>query len=303
MPSSPVTRLLLLALFIGCGWSAALESVPPSHVVQPGDTVFSLARTWGLTVPQLLELSHLNDTALKVGQVLMLTPPTSTPHTVQAGETLYSLARSVGMTPDELQVLNGLPGPALQVGQRLWLPTRAVPNQTVPNTPPAAVSTAPVVQPAGADLSVDQVTLPPRLPDGSLAVPADVPDADWLNRAMSLIGVPYRYGGSSPGGTDCSGLVLQIFAPMGLNLPRQSTMQAQVGLPVEQADLQAGDLVFFDTEGRGAVTHDGVYLGEGAFIHANSYNGRVAINRLSEPYYANRYLSARRVLGQILGAG
>jgi len=294
----------LLALFIGCGWSAALESVPPSYVVQPGDTVFSLARTWALTVPQLLELSHLNDTALKVGQVLMLTPPTSTLHMVQAGETLYSLARSVSMTPDELRVLNGLPGPALQVGQRLWLPTRAISNQTVPNTLPAAVSTAPVIQPAGADLSVDQATLPPKLPgDYSSGLPADVPDADWLGRAMLLIGVPYRYGESSPGGTDCSGLVLQIFAPMGLNLPRQSTMQAQVGLPVKQADLQAGDLVFFDTEGRGAVTHDGVYLGEGAFIHANSYNGRVAINRLSEPYYAKRYLSARRVLGQLLGAG
>lgn len=331
MPSRHAVCSLLLACLVTCGWSVAAAAVPSTYVVQPGDTVFSLARTWGLSVAQVVDLNHLSDTNLRVGQQLILSVPVSSSHVVEAGETLYSLARSVGSTAAQLQAINNLTGTALRVGQLLQLPTppqpmpapspaqavnrpaaevpliSAVPSaQTVPGVAAQPDLTAEHVMPLK---SLDPPAVPapqrPALPVGADVTPVGlggIPNTDWLNRAMALIDVPYRYGGSSPAGTDCSGLVLQIFSPMGLKLPRQSMLQAQVGLAVEQADLQAGDLVFFDTEGRGTVTHDGVYLGDDAFIHANSYNGRVAINRLSEKYYAQRYLTARRVLSQPLGS-
>ena len=109
--------------------------------------------------------------------------------------------------------------------------------------------------------------------------------------------MPYVHGGQSRTGTDCSGLVFQVFAGTGLKLPRQSAQQAQTGAVVSLPDLQAGDLLFFDTEGRGTVTHVGIYLGDGEFINANSHSGQVAVNQLSEKYFAQRYLWARRVLG------
>ena len=126
---------------------------------------------------------------------------------------------------------------------------------------------------------------------------------DWLVNAQSLLGVPYVYGGKSRSGTDCSGLVVQVFAPLGLSLPRVSADQAQIGMPVDRSALQGGDLVFFDTEGRGRVTHVGIVVDGQTFISANSFAGRVAMDDLGSSYWASRYLGARRVLGVMaLGA-
>ena len=248
-------------------------------------------------------------------------------HTVLPGQTLYAVARLYGLRPDALMSLNRLLSGELHAGQVLLLPAGVLAQ--VPVALPRGTSSASAV-PGGALLSPG-VPLP--LPPGTNAPRSDVPqpptlsalplpasplpalplaaegslagaasEGNWRGLAMSLLGVPYVYGGQSRGGTDCSGLVLQVFGPLGLNLPRQSSQQAQTGTPVAQADLQAGDLVFFDTEGRGTVTHVGIYLGEGAFINANSYGGQVAVNRLSDRYFAQRYLWARRVLGVLAQA-
>ncbi len=128
------------------------------------------------------------------------------------------------------------------------------------------------------------------------ALPGEV-GSDWLNTAQSLLGVPYAYGGRSRSGTDCSGFVFQVFSPLGMSLPRTSAEQAQVGVPIDRGALQSGDLVFFDTEGRGKVTHVGIVVGGTTFINANSYAGKVAMDDLSSNYWASRYLGARRVLG------
>ena len=118
---------------------------------------------------------------------------------------------------------------------------------------------------------------------------------------MALLGVPYVYGGTSRSGLDCSGFVLQVFTPLGVELPRTSAAQARVGQPVEVADLQAGDLVFFDTVGRGDVTHVGIYLGENQFVNANSYRKQVAVDRLQgDPYWGPKLLGARRVLPPVM---
>ncbi|UKS25645.1 C40 family peptidase [Paenibacillus sp. HWE-109] len=109
-----------------------------------------------------------------------------------------------------------------------------------------------------------------------------------------LLGVPYRDAGTTTKGFDCSGFTAYVFDQFGIDLPHSSSSQNTEGYWVDKSDLRKGDLVFFNTGGKG-VSHVGIYLGNGEFIHSASNEGIVK-NKLSESYYAKRYVSARRVL-------
>ena len=128
--------------------------------------------------------------------------------------------------------------------------------------------------------------------------PADPADANAvLMRAISLVGTPYRYGGDTPaGGFDCSGLVNYVYRDMlDLRLPRTSRALAEYQGPrIETDRLAPADLVFFGT--RDAVSHVGIYVGEGRFVHAPSTGGTVRLDRLDGPYWRTHYTGARRVL-------
>lgn len=118
-----------------------------------------------------------------------------------------------------------------------------------------------------------------------------------LMRALSLVGTPYRYGGNTPqGGFDCSGLVNYVYKDMlELKLPRTSRELAQVQGPrIAPERLAAADLVFFGSGG--GVSHVGIYVGEGRFVHAPSTGGTVRLDHLDGPYWRDHYSGARRVL-------
>ena len=121
--------------------------------------------------------------------------------------------------------------------------------------------------------------------------------SDIVVQALSLLGTPYRFGGSSPDvGFDCSGLVRHVFASvLERDLPRRSEEISGAGHPVTRAELQPGDLVFFDTLRR-AFSHVAIYIGEGRFVHAPARNGRVRIEKLDDRYWATRFNGARRVM-------
>lgn len=115
-----------------------------------------------------------------------------------------------------------------------------------------------------------------------------------LDAARSYIGTPYRFGGEDRSGMDCSGLVWRCHRDADArDLPRTSRAMYGIGLPVTQAELQPGDLVFFATSG-GKVNHVGLYEGGGSFIHASSSRG-VVRSSLSEGYWRRSYVGARRV--------
>jgi peptidoglycan endopeptidase LytE len=110
----------------------------------------------------------------------------------------------------------------------------------------------------------------------------------------SLVGVPYRYGGTSPKGFDCSGFTSYIMNQFGIKLPRVSADQFSVGTKVERKDLQVGDLVFFDTMKQGKISHVGIYIGNNKMVH--SATRQVEVNDLNYYFSNYKYYGAKRVI-------
>lgn len=118
---------------------------------------------------------------------------------------------------------------------------------------------------------------------------------DLIREALRNRGARYVWGGASRGGFDCSGFMCYLFARQrGLKLPHSASAQARMGTPVDSDSLLAGDLVFFSTY-RAGISHVGMYLGDGKFIHAANSRRDVRIDPLTQGYYANRLKAARRI--------
>ena len=176
----------------------------------------------------------------------------------------------------------------------------------------AAVPTAPAVA-AAAPIISDAMPMPERalifagdvnrmIGARPVAIPtAELPSGNriqiMLKHALALLGTPYRWGGTSTQGFDCSGLVGYVFQnTLGIELPRISRDMAKSGeLVSERSKLTAGDLVFFGRKGR--VNHVGIYVGEGQFVHAPRTGKDVMVSRMDSGYWSNKYLEGRRVAG------
>ena len=128
--------------------------------------------------------------------------------------------------------------------------------------------------------------------------PTDSRVRTLLNSALTLLGTPYRWGGTSPeSGFDCSGLVSYVFRQaMGIEMPRVSRDQARQGeLVADKTELEEGDLVVFGKRGR--VDHIGIYVGEGRFVHAPSTGKDVMVSSLETGYWSGKYIEGRRIAG------
>jgi cell wall-associated NlpC family hydrolase len=121
-----------------------------------------------------------------------------------------------------------------------------------------------------------------------------------LERGFTLVGTPYRYGGSSTRtGFDCSGFVGFVFhKEAGIELPRSTREMIQLDAPkVERSELEPGDVVFFNNRGRGRVSHAGIYIGDDRFIHSSSSrSGGVRVDSLDDSYWRASFMQAKRVL-------
>ncbi len=279
----------------------------PTYTVRPGDTLSSIAQRYGTTVRALIDVNQLSSDILQIGQLLRI--PSMT---LSRGPAHSALPQSMpGIAWRPVEPTGERVPPQFVVGMEVNAPR---PIRVRPG--PKTYLTTLALLSAGTPLRI--VDLVPgwyqvQLPDEEVGWvreedfrPADqaasaVPQGllrgtEIVHEAMGYVGIPYVWGGQSPGGVDCSGFVYIVFAPHLPSLGRMNSFAYfQVGIPVDRADLQPGDLVFFTTYAPGA-SHVGIYLGEGKFIQASSASRRVTITSLDDPYYAARYLGARRLL-------
>src|SRR3569832_1112375 len=122
------------------------------------------------------------------------------------------------------------------------------------------------------------------------------PQEKIVRAARNLIGVPYRFGGMTPSGFDCSGYVAYVYKlSIGRNLPRRTAEQIKFGKAISPAKVGPGDLLYFWIEEE-KILHVGIYIGGDRFIHAPSSRGEVSIQRLHDRYWSERYRGARRVI-------
>jgi cell wall-associated NlpC family hydrolase len=161
--------------------------------------------------------------------------------------------------------------------------TTAAATTPAVTTPPLPAVTTPALPPIPT-VSPAPSTMP--VPAGPL--PVGYPQAASI--ALGYLGVPYVWGGESPSGFDCSGLVAYVYAQLGVALPHYAAAQYTYGVAVPESQLQPGDLVFFAN-----LNHVGIYIGNGQFVNAPHTGAFVEIDSLTAPWFASHYVGARRL--------
>ena len=255
-------------------------------------------------------------------------------HVVRKGDTLGKIARAHHVSVATIQAANGLEGTHLSVGTKLVLPggkahskrrkarsgkgRKATVRESAPSEEPPPGAQLSLVDPQGSTLSTEAWKLPTEAEltemaraskaadtaSPAVAAAKDPPEAgkagesikDRLLRvARRMLEVPYRFGGTTLWGLDCSGFVQKTFAFLNLDLPRSAREQFREGAKVAKEDLSPGDLVFFRTYAK-YPSHVGIYLGDNRFVHASSREKKVTVDSLDTPYYVKRYVGAKRML-------
>jgi len=248
-----------------------------TYTVRQGDSAWKIAKRLGVSTATFLAANHLTErSVLHPGQSLVVpergqaqagsapAPGKPTTYTVKRGDTLGAIARRHGLSVAALARENGITNPhRIRAGRTLRMPSASAARGR-----PAPPNTAGAENASGSAL---------------------------VDTALGYRGVPYRWAGMTTRGMDCSGLVARVLLSHGIRAPHSSRELYKLGTAVSRDQLQAGDLVFFNTRGRG-ISHVGIYMGDGKFVHASSSGGKVKTDRLDTGYYQRRYVGARRVM-------
>ena len=234
-------------------------------------------------------------------------------HFVRDGESLWTIARKYGTSVQALAAANGLrPESVLRVGRELTIPgegsaesadegprTRLYIVKSGDSLWEIARRHGTTVRSLAAANGLDadrvlRVGMTLQVPDVLANLADDAEGNRFVRAALEYRGVRYRWGGMSTRGMDCSGLVALVLRDYGINAPHNSKALYKLGEAVSREELEPGDLVFFHTT-RPGISHVGMYIGEGKFVHASSSKGRVRVDRLDTGYYSKRLVGARRV--------
>jgi cell wall-associated NlpC family hydrolase len=238
----------------------------------PGVLAGEVPAAWGATAPQALQAAAILARSTALASV-------------------RRTKRSFDLTSDD-PTYNGVDGerPATTQAAAATAGTVvAVGGRPMPGAFPADPGTAPITFLPEPGTPLPVAAAPARPIAGAPAGQG----AAAVRLTLGQVGVPYRWGGSAPGGFDCSGLVYWAYRQLGITLPRVAEDQAQVGVPVAPGDLQPGDVVFF-ADSSGYVHHEGLYIGGGRMVHAPQSGESVRIERIDVGSYARQYAGARR---------
>ena len=268
------------------------------HTVSRGETLSSIASRYSTELDSLLQLNGLRKRSrLSIGQKIVVRKSGPRSHTVVRGETLARIATRYGVDADEIVRLNNLDGSKVAAGQRLVIEP-CDPYAVAGSAPPPLHGPDPASLESGGMSTADGEPATRPASSGNrddVPAPSAVMSQRVTNLARTMLNVPYRFGGSSLRGIDCSAYVQRVFELMDVQIPRTAREQYAVGARINRDDIQVGDLVFFRTYAS-YPSHVGIYLGENLFIHASSMVHRVAIDRMDLPYYRKRFIGARRLV-------
>ncbi|MCX8033977.1 MAG: LysM peptidoglycan-binding domain-containing protein [Thermodesulfovibrio sp.] len=278
-----------------------------TYTVKNGDNLWKIARKFNVSVEDIKKVNDLRDNNLKIGMKLdipnkkqktsknknLTNNQKSIPkyHTVKKGENLFRIAYKYNVSIEELKRLNNLDDDKLRIGQRLIVKqsVNSFENLSIrPDERIPVISTAKIENETKLT-EIEELKASDEL--SKLSITERI-----LLFAKKMLHLPYRFGGNSFNGLDCSFFVKKVYSMVGINLPRSAREQFTIGIPISKDELQPGDLVFFRTYAR-FPSHVGIYLGDNLFIHASTRSKKVTIDSLEAPYYIQRYIGAKRILG------
>lgn len=253
------------------------------HTVRKGDTLASIAKKYSLSADELKDLNNLKSRKLKKGRKLLVKRIGPKTYIVKKDDNLWKIARKFDMDADDLMEMNEMDAPELTVGQKLYLEEKVDPAT-------AETYTEVISKKASIEEEIKKVS------ESEEFAEKDNPNK-LITFAKKLINIPYRFGGNSILGIDCSAYVKKVYGLLGVELPRTAREQFKTGEAVDREELSIGDLVFFRTYAS-FPSHVGIYLGNNLFIHASSKGKKVTIDSLNTPYYLKRFIGGKRLLSE-----
>lgn len=292
------------------------------YKVKRGDSLARIAKKCGVSTQRIKEANGLQGNVLKPGKALIIPtdgsrklakgtksqpPKAAQVYVVKKGDTLQGIARKTGLSISDIKALNHLQKSKLRTGQKLALvkSTSVSEARQLKQRKAATVETDFSENDGEEDLLSDETPAMEKTAELENDVQySEHPLGKWrdpeerdlvVKVAKGFLGAPYRFGGSTIQGLDCSAFVRKIYEFFDVNLPRTAREQARVGMKVAKGDLTEGDLVFFNT--RRAFGHVGIYIGNNQFVHASSgkRDRHVRIDSLDKPYYNQRFIKAVRL--------
>jgi cell wall-associated NlpC family hydrolase len=277
------------------------------YTVERGDTLSGIAQKFQVDLGPVIDFNYLEDAdSITVGKELILPggiplppPPPPAPvapasgrYQVGPGDSVLSIAQRFGVTSADIVAANGLrSADRISIGDSLRIVSGAAALAPAARSAPAA----PAARPAAASQTVTR-NLPVPQPQAQPApVAPSAGGGSVVSIAMQHRGARYVWGGTTPAGFDCSGFVYYVMNRAGKPVSRGMWGQYNAGSHPGRGALQPGDMVFFQNTYMAGLSHNGIYIGGGQFIHASTPGSGVIVSSLSESYWASRWFGATRV--------
>jgi peptidoglycan DL-endopeptidase LytE len=303
-------NLLLKKTIIAVTTAALVSSLAVSSAdaatyrVQSGDSLSVIAYKYDTSVTNLKNWNDLTSDMIYVNQVLEVSAPTTSSaktYTVQSGDYLSKIGQEFDVYVAELKQWNSLTSDVIYPGQVLNVSGTTSTPQPAPTTGTYTVQSGDTLSHIAVKydttvsrikswngLTSDTIYVGQKLKVGSSTT--EVPSSNVVDIAKKYIGSPYAWGGTSPSGFDCSGFIYYVFNQAGTSISRTNT-EGYYSRSTAISNPKPGDLVFFKNTYKAGISHMGIYIGNGDFIHAS--DSGVVVTKLSNSYWSPRFAGYR----------